>query len=204
MQGRVIILVHCTPPQYDLSTYEVSSWYMYLKYFLRYAPDKNVRWKDRRTYLWNGTYVTFPLIFLAIFSLTRLKKRHTSKNRMNRIKGNLLLPIVLQVTHVPLGLYGRTEGKTGGDYFYIPRHLSAGDNKQSVFLMLDSAIFCSGSIMYLYWSYSLKCCKQYTGSSDLDIHTCIFHFISLTGNEELCFVQVLVIFLTEKLLFWWS
>jgi hypothetical protein len=23
--GRVIILVHCTPPQYDLSTYEVSS-----------------------------------------------------------------------------------------------------------------------------------------------------------------------------------
>jgi hypothetical protein len=25
MQGGVTILVHCTPPQYDLSTYEVSS-----------------------------------------------------------------------------------------------------------------------------------------------------------------------------------
>jgi hypothetical protein len=47
MQGGVIILVHCTPPQYDLSTYEVSSWY--LKYFLRYAPDKIVGRKDGRT-----------------------------------------------------------------------------------------------------------------------------------------------------------
>jgi hypothetical protein len=48
MQGGVIILVHCTPPHYDLSTYEVSSWY--LKYFLRYAPDKNDGRKDGRTY----------------------------------------------------------------------------------------------------------------------------------------------------------
>jgi hypothetical protein len=46
MQGRVIILMHCTPPQYVLSTYEVSSWY--LKYVLRYAPDKNVGRKDGR------------------------------------------------------------------------------------------------------------------------------------------------------------
>jgi hypothetical protein len=45
MQGRVIILMHCTP-QYDLSTYEDSS---YIKYFLRYALDKNVGRKDRRT-----------------------------------------------------------------------------------------------------------------------------------------------------------
>jgi hypothetical protein len=52
--------------------------------------------------------VTFPLIFLAIFSHTRLKKRHTSKNGMNRTKENLLLPIVLQVTQVPLGC---TEGR---------------------------------------------------------------------------------------------
>jgi hypothetical protein len=60
---------------------------------------------DRRTYSQYGTYVTFPLIFLANISHTRLKKRHTSKNRMNRIKENLLLPIVLQVTQVPLGSY---------------------------------------------------------------------------------------------------
>jgi hypothetical protein len=64
---------------------------------------------DGRMYSQNGTYVTFPLIFLAIFGHTRLKKRHTSKNRMNRIKENLLLPIVLQVTQIPLGLYGRTD-----------------------------------------------------------------------------------------------
>jgi hypothetical protein len=31
---------------------------------------------------------TFPLIFLPIFSHTRLTKRHTSKNGMNRIKEN--------------------------------------------------------------------------------------------------------------------
>jgi hypothetical protein len=45
IQGKVIILEHCTP-QYNLSTYEVSSWY--LKYFLRYAPNKNVGQTDRR------------------------------------------------------------------------------------------------------------------------------------------------------------
>jgi hypothetical protein len=56
-----------------------------------------------RTYSQNGTYVTFPLIFWAIFSHTRLKKRHASKKGMNRIKENLLLPIVLQATQVPLG-----------------------------------------------------------------------------------------------------
>jgi hypothetical protein len=67
---------------------------------------------DRRTYSKNGTYVTFPLTFLAIFGHTRLKNRHTSKNGMNRIKENLLLPIVLQVTQVPMGSYGRTDRQT--------------------------------------------------------------------------------------------
>jgi hypothetical protein len=67
---------------------------------------------DGRTDSQNGTYVSFPLIFLAIFSHTRLKKRHTSKNGMNRIKENLLLPIVLQVTQVPLGSYGQMDGLT--------------------------------------------------------------------------------------------
>jgi hypothetical protein len=43
---------------------------------------------DGRTDSQNGTYETFPLIFLAIFSHTRLKKRDTSKNGMNRIKEN--------------------------------------------------------------------------------------------------------------------
>jgi hypothetical protein len=47
IQGRVIILVQSTPPQWGQPTYDVSSWY--LKYFLRYAPDKNVRRKDGRT-----------------------------------------------------------------------------------------------------------------------------------------------------------
>jgi hypothetical protein len=60
--------------------------------------------KDRHMYLRNVTYVTFPLIFLAI-----LVTQGTSKNEMNRIIENLLLPIVLQVTQVPLGLYGRTD-----------------------------------------------------------------------------------------------
>jgi hypothetical protein len=67
-----------------------------------------------RTDSQNGTYVTFRLIFLAIFSHTRLKKRHTSKNGMNRIKDNLLLPIVLQVTEVPPGLYGQTDRRMPG------------------------------------------------------------------------------------------
>jgi hypothetical protein len=40
MHGSVIILVRCTPPQYDLSTYQVLSWY--LKYLLIYDPYKNV------------------------------------------------------------------------------------------------------------------------------------------------------------------
>jgi hypothetical protein len=44
MQSRVIILVHCTPPQWGLSTYEGSS--SYLKHFLRYVLDKNVGRKD--------------------------------------------------------------------------------------------------------------------------------------------------------------
>jgi hypothetical protein len=39
MKGRVIILVHCTPPEWDLCTYEVSCWY--LKGLLSYALDKN-------------------------------------------------------------------------------------------------------------------------------------------------------------------
>ena len=38
MEERVTVLVHCTPLQWDLSMYEVSSWY--LKDFLSYAPDK--------------------------------------------------------------------------------------------------------------------------------------------------------------------
>ena len=37
--GRVMVLAHCTPPQWDLSVYEV--WSQYLKDFLSYAPDKN-------------------------------------------------------------------------------------------------------------------------------------------------------------------
>jgi hypothetical protein len=83
----------------------------YFRFLLINDKVKDLTWKcdgrtDRRTYSQNGTYVTFPLIFLAIFSHTRLKKRHTSKNEMNRIKENLLLPIVLQVTQVPLGSYG--------------------------------------------------------------------------------------------------
>ena len=28
MKERVIILVHCSPPKWDMSTYEVSSWYL--------------------------------------------------------------------------------------------------------------------------------------------------------------------------------
>jgi hypothetical protein len=39
MKGRVIILVHCIPPGWDVSTYEVSCWY--LKGFLSYALDKD-------------------------------------------------------------------------------------------------------------------------------------------------------------------
>jgi hypothetical protein len=57
---------------------------------------------DRRTY--KMVLMWLSLDPLAIFSHIRLKKRHTSKNEMNRIKENLLLPIVLQVTQVPLGL----------------------------------------------------------------------------------------------------
>jgi hypothetical protein len=41
---------------------------------------------------------------------------------MNRIKENLLLPIVLQVTQVPLGSYGWTDGQ-GADYM-LPRNFS--------------------------------------------------------------------------------
>jgi hypothetical protein len=55
MPGRVIILTHCTPPHRDLSIYEVSSWY--LKYFLRYALDKNVGRKEGRT---GGDYFYIP------------------------------------------------------------------------------------------------------------------------------------------------
>jgi hypothetical protein len=66
MQGRVIILVHCTPPQWGLSTYEVSSWY--LKYFLRYAPDKNVGRKDGRKEGWSDRRTETISIFPAAFS----------------------------------------------------------------------------------------------------------------------------------------
>jgi hypothetical protein len=65
-----------------------------------------------QTYLLNGTYVTFQWIFSAIFSHTRPKIRHASKNGVNRIKGNVPLPIVLQVTQVPLGLYTQTDRRT--------------------------------------------------------------------------------------------
>jgi fucose 4-O-acetylase-like acetyltransferase len=64
----VIILVHCTPPQYDLSTYEVSSWY--LKYFLRYAPDKNVGGKEG----WTETISISPAAFGG--GITRAPHRH--------------------------------------------------------------------------------------------------------------------------------
>ena len=43
MKERVMVLEHCTSPQWDLSTYEVSSWY--LLYFLKYGPDKIKVWK---------------------------------------------------------------------------------------------------------------------------------------------------------------
>jgi hypothetical protein len=74
--------------------------------------QRGYRQTDGRTYSQYGTYVTFPLIFLAIFNHTRLKKRHTSKNGMNRIRENLLLPIVSQVTQVPFRLYGQADIQT--------------------------------------------------------------------------------------------
>ena len=43
MMPGLMVLVHCTSPQWDLSTCEVSCWY--LEYFLSYAPDKNQAWK---------------------------------------------------------------------------------------------------------------------------------------------------------------
>jgi hypothetical protein len=83
------------------------------------CPGQEKRTDRRMDILINGTNVTFPLIVLAIFSHERLKKRHTSKNGINRIKENLLLPIVLQVTRVSLGLYGKTSGWNGirGHFF---------------------------------------------------------------------------------------
>jgi hypothetical protein len=63
-QGRVIILVHCTPLQWGLSTHEVSSWY--LNYFLRYDPDKNLGGrKDGRTEGRTETISISPAAFSA-------------------------------------------------------------------------------------------------------------------------------------------
>jgi hypothetical protein len=42
MHARVIIIVHCTLRDWDLSTFEVSCWY--LKGLLSYALDKNKVW----------------------------------------------------------------------------------------------------------------------------------------------------------------
>jgi hypothetical protein len=46
MQDRVTIFMHCTPPQYELSTNEVSSWYL-----------KNLRQTDVRM---DGDYFYIP------------------------------------------------------------------------------------------------------------------------------------------------
>jgi hypothetical protein len=40
-QGRVTVLMHCTPTQWNLSNYKVSCWYLLL--FQTYNPDKKKR-----------------------------------------------------------------------------------------------------------------------------------------------------------------
>jgi len=40
MMPRVMVLVHCTAPQWDLSAYEISS-----QFSVSYAPDKIQEWK---------------------------------------------------------------------------------------------------------------------------------------------------------------
>ena len=59
--GRVMVLVHCTSPLWDLSTYVVSRWY--LKYFLSYAPDKNGLRTDRPTDRPKSAKQYIPLFF---------------------------------------------------------------------------------------------------------------------------------------------
>jgi hypothetical protein len=89
MQGRVIILMHCTPPKYDLCTYEVSSWY--LKYFLRYASDKNVGRNDGRTegkmYGRTETKLYFEFQVNTLYSIYLMSYCQDEKISMKKNKG---------------------------------------------------------------------------------------------------------------------
>jgi hypothetical protein len=153
MKGRVIILVHCTPPEWDRTDgdyfyilrrkfsagdnnwkkcwVELSFLSTALLLNMIYPPMKfqvdtsNTFWDMLRTKMWDRwtdghthkmilMWLFFVRSFWPFLVTQGLKKTHTSKNRMNRIKENLLLPIVLQVTQIPLGSYGQTDGWTEG------------------------------------------------------------------------------------------
>jgi hypothetical protein len=72
---------------------------------------------DGRTYSQNGTNVTFPFIFLAIFSHTRLKKDTQVKTEWIGSKRVYCYPLVSK-SHKYLWVC--TDGETDGTYFYIP------------------------------------------------------------------------------------
>jgi hypothetical protein len=74
------IMILCTTSYGDKQSCEVSL--KSPKPFWRWSTERITGWTD----IQNGTYVTFSLYVLVIFSHTRPKKRHNSKNGMNRIK----------------------------------------------------------------------------------------------------------------------
>ena len=64
MKGRVITLMHWTPPEWDLSIYEVSCWY--LKGFCSYTLDKNLVWKITKGNNWKIMHARLSLLCAAL------------------------------------------------------------------------------------------------------------------------------------------
>jgi hypothetical protein len=131
MKGRVTILVHCTPPEWDLCTYEVSCWY--LKGFLSYARFLKIT-KGNNSKIMQGR-----VIILVCTAL------------LNEIHAPMKFQVDTSNTFWDMLRTKMSDGRSNGRTEIIsisPAAFSAGDNN---FLIRLSPLICVLLIKYLNW-----------------------------------------------------
>jgi hypothetical protein len=103
MKGRVIILMHCTPPS---EIYIPMKFHVDISKILSYALDKNYVWKIAKGNYWNfmQSRVCAALLLNMIYPAMKFQVDTSEK----------------------CGTEERTEGHTDGDYFYTPSRLFGG------------------------------------------------------------------------------
>jgi hypothetical protein len=133
IKSRVIILMHCTPPEWDLYTYEVSCWYLirFLSYALKHEKITKVNnWNKMQcmlsflcvALLLNKIYPPMKFQFdtsLHFFEISSGQKvwKITKGNNSKILKGRVII-----LAH----------GRMDEDYIFIPASFRRGDNTHSV------------------------------------------------------------------------